>query len=372
MTQIVILSTADYGAEVWTNKQHLAVGLAEVFDVTYIESMGLRTPKLSASDLRRVLRRLKPSSNAAVRPRPERLSVVGPHVLPWHASSLAAGINRRLVRRQFRRSSPERRVLWTFSPLTYGLEGECDAMIYHSVDLLHAIPGVPADTILDAERRALASADVVIASSHGVREHLQALGRKDVLLWENVADVELYARHESPKEPRAVFAGNLTPTKIDLSLLSDVALAGIPISIAGPRDIDGTVYPEIDQLLEYPNVTYEGNLSPVELAGLLNRCTVGLIPYQCNSYTEGVFPMKVYEYLASGCSVVSVPLRSLRELRVPGLFLEADSAEFVSAVVANLSPGPEAVDAYRLASAPHSWTARVSAARNLIDGIADE
>ena len=80
-----------------------------------------------------------------------------------------------------------------------------------------------------SEARLLGVADVVLASSAGVRDHLVRLGRADVRLWENVADVELFRSARPPRVRRAIFAGNLTPEKVDLELLTArriVVLAG--------------------------------------------------------------------------------------------------------------------------------------------------
>ena len=50
---------------------------------------------------------------------------------------------------------------------------------------------------------------------------------------------------------------------------------------------------------------------PAELAHLYRQCTVGLIPYVVNDYTQGVSPLKTYEYLAAGLCVVSTGVPSV-------------------------------------------------------------
>ena len=50
---IIFISTADWDYPFWTNKQHVAVALAERgYRILYVESMGLRKP--SRSEERRV------------------------------------------------------------------------------------------------------------------------------------------------------------------------------------------------------------------------------------------------------------------------------------------------------------------------------
>lgn len=366
---VVILSTADFASDVWTNKQHLAVGLARHTHVTYIESFGLRAPRPRRSDLRRVMRRFRArdsavdASNAV-----EGIDIVRPVVIPFHGIGLARAINSRLVGRlPLDRLSES--VLWTFSPLTYGLEHYAKAVVYHSVDLLHTQPGVPSSVLLRAERGLLETADRVLASSTGVRDHLQKLGRGDVELWENVADTGLFGSMRNERRPRAVFAGNLTPSKIDASLLLAVAAAGVDVVIAGPGAIDGTtVTSSMRQVLQHPHVTYLGTVSPERLAEEFSRSMVGLIPYQVNNYTVGVFPLKVYEYLAAGLQVVSTPLPSLADLSL-GIIVPEPNA-FATAVRRAIETfDEESADARRASASQHSWERRIPQAVALLDEL---
>ena len=62
------------------------------------------------------------------------------------------------------------------------------------------------------------------------------------LLWRNVADVEPFL-NATPVErlPRALFAGTLTPYKIDLDLLAALLAAGVDLHIAGPVELTAHV-----------------------------------------------------------------------------------------------------------------------------------
>lgn len=366
---VVILSTADFDSDVWTNKQHIAVRMAEHRPVWYIESLGLRRPTITLVDLRRIISKLRGGSpSRAARPRPAGLTIVSPTVIPLHGVAPVRAINRLLLRRTLRKL-PEVYDLWSFPPVTYGIERRASRVVYHSVDLLHALPGVPTRYYLTAERSLLAVADHVIASSAGVEAHLRSSGRNDVLRWENVADTELFsAAQSSSRRPQAVFAGNLTPSKIVLELIAAVADAGIDVVVAGPRAIDGRDDPHIDRLLSHPRVNYVGVLEQSELAALVGQSMVGLIPYQVNDYTQGVFPMKVYEYLAGGVEVVSTPLPSLLSRDIWGLSIESDASSFVAAVRRAIDGFDEAGSRRRSESAaPHSWTARVADCERLLD-----
>ncbi|MDS1115999.1 glycosyltransferase [Gordonia westfalica] len=224
-------------------------------------------------------------------------------------------------------------VLWTFSPVTYGLEHTHDRTVYHSVDFLHTIPGVPTDFVIACENDLLTTSDAVAVSSSEIRRELSARTDNSIRVWENVGDVGLFRQNmQDAREPKAVFCGNLTPTKVDFSLLMAIADRGIDLVVAGPTTIDGeSADTEVRQLLAHTNVHYAGTLSQEELSILCGSVSVGLIPYELNSYTRGVFPMKVYEYIGAGLPVVATKLPSLEGRVIAGLDV-CEATNFVDKV----------------------------------------
>ena len=374
-SSVTVLSTADFDSAVWTNKQHLAVGLADDLHVNYIESLGLRRPGVNRSDLERVARKLGRRTSAAPagesRQRPPNLHVLTPLAIPFHGSQAVRRANQTLVRYSIQRKinrSRDQGVLWTFSPLTYGLEDTHSHTVYHSVDLLHELPGVPREALLEAEARLLDRADVVVASSEVVKQHLQvSSGRNDVLLWENVAHTDIFADQGEQKMARAIFAGNLTPSKLDFELIRDTAQQGVPVTLAGPIAVDGAGGGiEIAELLKHPLITYVGNLDLAALAAQIRTAMVGLVPYKVNGYTAGVFPMKVYEYLAGGLAVVSTALPSLENKQIIGLDI-VSREKFASTVSSTIAGFDHAGAEVRSGSAArYSWKNRLAEARVLL------
>ncbi|MGV9712268.1 glycosyltransferase [Gordonia sp. NPDC003424] len=370
---VVVLSTADYFSSVWTNKQHLALGLVNNgYTVQYIESMGLRRPTLAISDLSRIYGRLRRSRrNHSSEKVPSGLEIIKPPVIPYHGWRIARRLNEASIRRFLlpRLQSEPGTTLWTFSPMTYGIEEHFDQVVYHSVDLVHHMPAMPSEALLEAEKHLIHAADHVVASSSGVAEHLESVGATSVRLWENVAAVDIFsAAFGVTRSPTVLFAGNLTPTKVDFALLSEVAnQPGINLRIAGPISIDGTTAGRHVRLLfERKNVEYLGNLSPKELAIECGRASVGLIPYLRNSYSAGVFPLKVYEYLAAGMTVVSTRIHSLQERNIPGVAV-VDACEFANEVkIRAFAWNVEQARAYSQFASDHSWPSRIEQVEKLI------
>lgn len=381
MMPVVILSTADFNAPVWTNKQHLAVGLADCTSVIYIESLGLREPTLNLVDMKRALVKLgslvfsrlgKRKRTSAVSDAPKNMTILTPRLLPFHRFSAIRWVNEKIVAKTILPKITNRGgfILWTFSPLTYGIEDQAARVVYHSVDLLHEIPGVPKNALVSAERRLISASDVVVASSVGVARHLKSLGADSPAVWENVASFELFSNARTERRARAIFAGNLTPTKVDVSLLRRIAEAGIPLALAGPLSIDGIdSNRDFQTLLDLPCVTYLGNLDLKSLATEVANSTVGLIPYHVNRYTDGVFPMKVYEYLAAGLEVISTPLPSISDKAIYGM-RTLSSDHYTTGVVEAFNQFTEAGAELRRRSAePFSWSNRIADAICLIDEL---
>ena len=371
---VLVLSTADWNRPVWTNKQHVTVQLAQHSLVTYVESLGLRRPGLNWQDARRIALRLNkllaPQHASSLRAHqlvPSNVTVVTPNVIPLHRQTaplrqINSGLLRKSAARWINTEKPHR-VLWTFSPVTYGLEHHAIGTVYHCVDLLAHFPRIDAKAVAYGERRLADYGVPAIASSKAVAEHLHSVGFADVQLWENVADAELITRESTRllRQPNcAVFAGNLTPAKVDIPLLEHLldSSPNLTLHLAGPLAEGGGEAKQFQTLLAKARVEYHGVLDPIPMAHLLGQCTVGLVPYKENDYTRGVFPMKIYEYLAAGLPVVCKGVPSVT--RSEDVHIPVSNMSYAQ-VVRDLSTTPlteTALKRRRATAKEHSWSTR--------------
>jgi len=366
---VCILSTADWDRPVWTNKQHVARGLAVSNDVTYVNSTGLRWPRLSAGDLIRIVNRLRQRGSVQFVYGIPNLKITTPLTVPASTVRVLERMNEAALHRSVSDwlAATKPKVLWTFTPMTRGLEKRADVVVYHAVDLLHQFPGVNATTILRAER-ALAERGVpAVASSRGVEAHLRSQGFSTILYWPNVADVELIAERAgkaSRNGATVVYAGNLIEAKVDVELL--LAVAKSPevgeLLIAGPIGEGGDATSRLSELLKHPNVRMLGTLSPGELAEAMGTARVGLIPYRLTGYTDGIYPMKLDEYLAAGCLVVSTPIKSLIDEDLPGVTLSGKET-----FVQDVERAVRGYGAVSVRRPTRSWRTRVDEIQALLE-----
>lgn len=73
------------------------------------------------------------------------------------------------------------------------------------------------------------------------------------------------------------------------------------------------ISPIINELSRLPNVYFLGSKPVDEFAYYPQHFDVCIMPYLVDDYTKYIFPLKLYEYLASGRPVVGSPIRSLQD-----------------------------------------------------------
>ena len=332
MADFVVLATADWDHPLWTNKQHTALTLAAAgHRVLYVESLGIRPPRVGAADRTRIVRRLRRLLQLP-RQRRERLWVWSPPVLPGGHSGKALQLNRRLLQgglklacRWLGFTNP---ILWTYNPLTtLYLDPESFAgSVYHCVDRIQDQPGMPVNRIEASEQALSKAVDVVFATS----PQLQISHRRwnhHTLLFGNVADHGHFSRArmgddmgpllcperlEALPRPRLLFMGAIDAYKLDLVLLLQLAQRNPAwwFVLIGPV---GECDPATDvaALMACPNVELMGPVAYGDLPAWLAYADLALLPLQLNGYTRHMFPMKFFEYLSAGLPVVATAIPSL-------------------------------------------------------------
>jgi glycosyltransferase involved in cell wall biosynthesis len=370
--EILCVGFADWDSPLPTNQHHLMSRLGEHNRILFVESLGLRQPRLAASDLRRIARRVRRGLGPPRRSGP--VWVLAPLVMPFHRLAAVRRLNawllRRLARRAVARLGMRRPILWSYVPQAEALLDAIapTCIVYHCVDDIAAQKGIDADSFRAAERRFAARADLVIASAPILAERMRGLSGH-VLEAPNVADTALFAAALEPgpsdpalerlPRPRIVFQGAITATKLDLALLAELARLrpAWSIVLVGPVGA-GDPDTDLSELTREPNAHLLGARRHEQLPLLLRGADAGLIPYAINPLTSSVFPMKVYEYLAAGLPVVSTPLPALAG--VEAVTFAGDAAATVAALERELAgDSPDRRRRRSRAAAGHSWEARI-------------
>lgn len=384
---VIVFSTADWDAPYWTNKQHMTVALAqEGYRVLYVESMGLRTPKLSSGrDLARMGRRLKKSIEG-FREVQDGIWILSPLVIPFaHHSSFVRAFNKKTlsdaIKKFLREHSFDKPLIWTYHPFMLdAIKGvEMGPIVYHCVDELSAVPGIDSAAFKKEERRLLKAAKVVFTTSPAL-ESMCSAHNGNVHNFPNVADVGHFGRAaeeglvpadlERIPGPRIGFVGALSEYKVDFGLLSEVAerRRDWQFVLIG-EEIEGQSNSLVKHLRILSNVHFLGYRSYQALPDYLRGIDVALLPALINDYTRAMFPMKYFEYLAAGIPVVSTPLDFAVQHR-GGLVVAEGVDGFTQAIERQLNRGKFSKEEAQSLVADNTWNARLMKMLKIVEKTA--
>lgn len=332
---VVMLATADWDHPFWTNKQHVAKAMADLGSrVLYVESVGLRPPRLEAQDLHRIWRRLRRGLRPPRQVAP-RVWVWSPLLLPAPRRAWQRVLNRYvfsamlwLWRRWLGLSAD---LLWTYNPLTGQLlrlrSHGFRQLVYHCVDDLTAQPCMPVALIKSLEQQLCRASDWVFVTSPELFK-LRSGWNPSTRYYPNVADVEHFAQARDldrpvpddlqslPPGPRLGFIGAISSYKLDFDLLAQLSRRrpDAQIVLIG-RVGEGDPATLLHQLDHCSNVHMLGPRPYRQLPSYLRGFDLALLPCVINAYTCSMFPMKFFEYLAAGVPVLTTDLPALSDYR---------------------------------------------------------
>lgn len=355
-----------------TSKHHIMRSFGRHTDVLWVESSGMRTPTLSASDLRRVFAKLR-GAGAGVRAAEGGVEVASPLSLPLPGSALAQRVNRRLYQRALRgrRAFTGARdpLLWVYTPTVepYLDRLPHSGIVYHCVDRWWEFEEYDADVMMRHHVALCRRADVVFASSRELVRDCEPHARTVHLMrhgveWEHFAAAALGDAMPEPAEladvsgPVVGFFG-LIHDWIDQDLLVRVARALPDATLV----LIGKSRVPVDRLKDLPNVRLTGQQPYDRLPAFARRFDVGLIPFRVNELTLAVNPIKLREYLSAGMRVVSTDLPELRVFEEhERVAIARDADAFVDAVRRALArpDEPGARRAAALGMRSESWEGR--------------
>jgi glycosyltransferase involved in cell wall biosynthesis len=379
-TSVVILSP-----ERWvglpTNKHQLALQFHRTVPTLYVSASGRSIIK--ALRRRRVERR-----SPTLERHCDGLWCLEPIVLPEtlaRRSSVVLAVNQWLVHRSVLRATRKlglnRSLLLVYSPMFLSSVGKLSeiASVYHCVDHYASFPAwerAAKAKLVSLEQRLLLMVDLVITTSPALTRHCGVL-RPDVVEFPNVADFDLFVKAAEPgpvpdevvglPKPIIFFHGAISPYKVDLSLLKHLAISQEQWSfvIVGPEGELGDAAPLFSRIMSLPNVHWLGPRSQRELPAYLRAADVLLLPYIINEHTRHVFPLKFFEYMATGKPIVSTPLEALSAYQAH-IFVAEGPENWEKMIAVALRNGLTGSEARRELARGQTWEMRVRSIRDLL------
>jgi glycosyltransferase involved in cell wall biosynthesis len=341
MTSDLVVFGEDWGRHP-SSTQHLVKRLVKSRRVLWVNSVGMRRPRLNARDLGRIAGRLlgtrsvghAKSASAPVARLPDGMTQLSPMVVPWPGSRAAFAANSILLRRQVSQSMRlrgiERPVLWTSLPTALPVVGKLGerALVYYCGDDFGALVGVDHAPILELERRLVAKADLVLAASEALAAKFPS---HKTLHLPHGADIALFANAapraaDLPDGKVAGFYGSISDW-IDVDMLAATADALPDWTIA----LIGAIETDVSLLRARPNIRFLGPRPHAALAGYSQHWTASLLPFRDTPQIRACNPLKLREYLAAGRPIVTTEFPALRPYR-DLVSVAADGADFTNLI----------------------------------------
>jgi glycosyltransferase involved in cell wall biosynthesis len=349
--------------------------------LVWIQTIGLRSPKMTLFDITRATRKLATwiTKNEARKDSvSENLFILDPLQIPYNQVKFVREINKRLVIRtlnKFNRNRPlYQRVVITTWPFVGNLIGSLREVIsiYYRVDDFSEYPGVNKNYIICCERELMEKVDLVAASARNLMPD-SVKGRTVKYLphgveYDHFALKTKGASEELPikkvPRPRIGFLGFIN-SWVDLELVSATAVEYPNWSFVfiGPSQVPTSSLPKAK------NIHFLGPISYDEVPLYAGHFDVGLIPFKTNTLTKSVNPLKLMEYFAMGLPVVSTPLPEVIKYQDHAM-IASNPKSFGAAIRTALDHDSDEKRRSRQKLAKtHSWKSRSDQLREWIDEI---
>jgi len=305
----------DWFGENKTSSHHIAERLSKTNRVLYIECPGLRSPRGSTRDIRKIFSKLKKSFSSSKNVS-ETLSVCTLFQIPLHRYKVVKIINKYLIRILVKRMIKAQKfsdpLLWFLVPHLYHLPESIPnkGTIYYCIDSYSSLPGVDRDAIAFMDEEMTRNSDIVFVASQPLFEKKRLTARELVLSPHGVDFAHFNKAYlktlpvpvdiEKIGKPIIGFWG-LIESWIDLDLIRTLALKRPEWNFV----MIGHVAVAHNPCEGLRNVHFLGAKKFADLPAYAQVFDVAILPYKLNEQVFNCNPLKLREYLATGKPVVS-------------------------------------------------------------------
>ena len=359
----------DWSAENRTSSHHIARRLGARMPLLYVEVPGLRAPKASGRDVRKLWRKLKQAFRAPQQISEQMWCITMPQ-LPFRRSTMIRALNQHLglylVKRAARSLKFRNTVSWFVVPHAGALAGNLseDLAVYYCIDDYASLPDVDSREVARMDQDLTRRAGQVFVASSTLLTPKRALNSA-VAHSPHGVDVEFFNQAVEPgceeieatrnfAHPIVGFFG-LIEAWIDLDLISHLARSRPNWTFL----LIGRVAVDVGELASLPNVILTGPQPYETLPRWAKAFDVAIIPYRLTQQVLHANPLKLREYLATGKPVVSVPTPEILQF-ADRIRIASESDDFLNAIEHALAEDSPRDRVWRMKTvARMSWDCRV-------------
>jgi glycosyltransferase involved in cell wall biosynthesis len=294
--------------------QHLVKHFLNDYQVTWINTIGMRPPRVDLLTVRRGLQKFSDwglsrntISGRTKVPATRQPVVIDARMWPWMRRPWDRYLNRLLLTAQLREVSKEATAITTI-PIVSDLIGRLPVQrwIYYCVDDFSVWPGLDGRAMLQMEQTLIAKADTIVAVSETLQARIEALGKTSSLLTHGVniehwstPKATAYVWPNSLVKPIVLFWG-VIDRRLDFQYLEVLAhnLAAGTIVLVGPQQNPDPRIAKLPNVYLHPPVDYQ------TLPNMAKSADCLIMPYADLAVTRAMQPLKLKEYMATGQPVV--------------------------------------------------------------------
>lgn len=297
-----------------SSTQHLINEIKKTYDVQWVNSIGMRRPKINPVDLARIFEKL--SGNKTTNYPEEKLdqrnlTIVKPIVYPLAESALMRSFNKFLMKKKLHKKKDLRRVVWLTLPsaVDYLEVSEGDLVVYYCCDDFGSLAGVDHETVIQKEKELIEKADIVFTTSEELYKKINSI--KTYMLPHGVHKMFFNVEQKALDENKLKlgFYGGID-TRLDYELIKKVLDSDERLTLEMVGHLDSNVNEEV---FNHPRIKRYSALQHKDLVKKLSEWDMLLLPFLHNGYATHCNPLKLREYLATGKPVISTDIPAVRE-----------------------------------------------------------
>jgi teichuronic acid biosynthesis glycosyltransferase TuaH len=321
---ILFLSLPKFDGPYTSTPWQLAAQLAQNNKVFFVDHPYSFADLATGFFKNNILKRLKSLAGKRTIHKQNVEVILTPFVVPVNSFSKGKlynyllDLNHRLMARRINRVMRERGVKsliyvnsfnFYFPDLHKYLDADIKLNVYHCID-----PMVKAFTLkhgLYLQKKAAKESDMIVCTAPALAQQFGD-GYPKTFVVPNAANFELFNRSvfENSSHPKVEgiagkvigYLGNIE-RRTDFQLLKKVLeiLPDWHLVMAGP--VERQYVPV--EIFEHDRVHFIGTVPHSEAPSVVKRFDVAIIPFKCDEVSSGIYPLKLFEYMAAGKPVVS-------------------------------------------------------------------
>ncbi len=316
----MIVFGEDWGAHP-SSTQHIIKRLMPDHDIVWVNSLGLRRPRINVRDFKRACSKIKNMLRKKVPDKhvddthKDAPHIIHPRAISWPGNPLASFLNRHLLGKQvesiIKENNFEMPILWASMPSAIDAIDNYPnhKVVYYCGDDFRALSGVDHGPVGKMEERLATRADLIITASEALQNRFPA--DKTVLI-EHGVDYELFAEDapralDLPDYPFiAGFYGSIHDW-LDLEIIVQAAQACPDWMFV----FIGDVHIDVAALKTLENIKLLGPRPHHELPAYVQHWQISLLPFKDCEQIRSCNPLKLKEYLSAGQPVASTDFPAL-------------------------------------------------------------